>query len=219
LNVTKPITLLFCALGVLGNFKPMEDLEYKRQLINYISERIELTEQEKEKIASYYSVRKVAKKDHLFEQGAPCVVECFVVQGTLRVYYTDLKGLEHVLNFAFPDWWVGDMASFLSGDPSSLSVQALEDTTVLVIDPERKEALLQAVPKLERFFRMIIQKHLSAFQKRFLLTISASAAERYHELIQRSPGIEQLVPQHQIASYLGILPESLSRMKKQLLKQ
>ena len=67
-------------------------------------------------------------------------------------------------------------------------------------------------------FRIISQKHLTVLQKRFLLTVSANAAERFQELIQRSPGIEQLVPQHQIASYLGILPESLSRMKKQMNK-
>jgi CRP-like cAMP-binding protein len=197
----------------------MEEAQYKQKLIAYISERIDLNTEERDKIASFYKIHKVSKKEHLFEQGAPCVVECFVVSGTLRVYYTDQKGLEHVLNFAFSDWWVGDMASFLSGEPSTLSVQALEDTIVLSIDPESKEELLNAVPKLERFFRIIIQKHLSAFQKRFLLTISASAAERYEELIRRSPGIEQLVPQHQIASYLGILPESLSRMKKQLLNR
>ncbi len=197
----------------------MEDHAFKQRLINYISKRIELTEDEKERILSFYSIQHIEKKEHLFEQGAPCVVECFVLSGTMRVYYTDPKGLEHVLNFAFPDWWLGDMAAFLSGEPSSLSVQALEDSVVLSIDPERKEALLASVPKLERFFRIIIQKHLSAFQKRFLLTMSASAAERYFELIQRSPGIEQLVPQHQIASYLGILPESLSRMKKRLLNK
>lgn len=183
-----------------------------------MSQRIALSEEEQERILPFYTIKRIPKKEHLFEQGAPCVVECFVVSGTMRVYYTDTKGLEHVLNFAFPDWWVGDMAAFLNGEPSSLSIQALEDAIVLQINPEQKEALLQAVPKLERFFRIIIQKHLSAFQKRFLLTVSASAADRYRELIQRSPGIEQLVPQHQIASYLGILPESLSRMKKQILK-
>jgi len=88
----------------------------------------------------------------------------------------------------------------------------------LVIDPTEKEVLLKKVPKLERLFRLMIQKNLSVLQKRFLLTISANASDRYLELIERSPGIEQLVPQHQIASYLGIHPESLSRMKKQLLK-
>jgi CRP-like cAMP-binding protein len=196
----------------------MEEDVLKQRLIDYMSQRIELSEEEKERILPFYTIKRISKKEHLFEQGAPCVVECFVVIGTMRVYFTDTKGLEHVLNFAFPDWWVGDMAAFLNGEPSSLSIQALEDTVLLSIDPKKKEELLQTIPKLERFFRLIIQKHLSAFQKRFLLTVSASAADRYKELTQRSPGIEQLVPQHQIASYLGILPESLSRMKKQLLK-
>ena len=120
--------------------------------------------------------------------------------------------------FAFPEWWVGDMASFNTGEFSSLNLQVLEDTIALVIDPSEKEVLLEKVPKLERLFRLMIQKNLSVLQKRFLLTISANASDRYLELIERSPGIEQLVPQHQIASYLGIHPESLSRMKKQLLK-
>ena len=110
------------------------------------------------------------------------------------------------------------MASFNTGEFSSLNLQVLEDTIALVIDPSEKEVLLEKVPKLERLFRLMIQKNLSVLQKRFLLTISANASDRYLELIERSPGIEQLVPQHQIASYLGIHPESLSRMKKQLLK-
>jgi CRP-like cAMP-binding protein len=111
---------------------------------------------------------------------------------------------------------MGDMASFNSTEPSATSAQALEKSTILTINPIKKEALFAKVPALERFFRLIVQKHLTVLQKRFLLTVSASAAERYQELIRRAPGIEQLVPQHQIASYLGILPESFSRMKKQL---
>ena len=191
---------------------------YKDQLIEHLSQRIDLTEKEKQTIREAYSLIEIKKKKHLFEQGSTCLLEAFVVKGTFRVYYIDLKGLEHVLYFAFMDWWVGDIASFNSGEPSGLNAQALEDSLLLVIDREKKEKLLKDVPALEKFFRIITQKHLTVLQKRFLLTISASAAERYQELLQRSPGIEQLVPQHQIASYLGILPESLSRMKKQLLK-
>ena len=191
---------------------------YKDQLIDHLSQRITLTETEKQIIRDAYSLLEIKKKKHLFEQGSICQLEAYVVNGTFRVYYTDLKGLEHVLYFAFKDWWVGDIASFNSGEPSGLNAQALEDSLLLVIDREKMHKLLEEVPALEKFFRIITQKHLTVLQKRFLLTISASAVERYQELIQRSPGIEQLVPQHQIASYLGILPESLSRMKKQLLK-
>ena len=195
----------------------MNETAYKNQLIEYISARIELTQKERELIANAYSVQKFKKKQFLFEQGKICISEAFVVAGTFRIYYVDSKGLEHVLYFAFKDWWAGDIASFNSGEPSGLAAQALEESVALVIDPIKKEALFNKIPALERLFRIITQKHLTVLQKRFLLTVSANAAERYDELIKRSPGIEQLVPQHQIASYLGILPESLSRMKKQLL--
>jgi hypothetical protein len=88
-----------------------------------------------------------------------------------------------------------------------------------IVGKEEIDQLFQDVPKLERLFRIITQRTLSVLQKRFFLTVSANAEERYEELIQRHAGIEQLVPQHQIASYLGILPESLSRMKKQLMER
>jgi CRP-like cAMP-binding protein len=196
----------------------MNESAYKNQLIEYIASRIEISPNEREIIANAYSIKTFKKKQFLFEQGKICDTEAFVVAGTFRIYYVDSKGLEHVLYFAFKDWWAGDIASFNSGEPSGLAAQALEEGIALVIDPIKKEELFKQVPSLERLFRVITQKHLTVLQKRFLLTVSANAAERYDELIKRSPGIEQLVPQHQIASYLGILPESLSRMKKQLLK-
>ena len=196
----------------------MNETAYKNQLVEYIASRIDITPKEREIISNAYSLQSYKKKQFLFEQGQVCHIEAFVVRGTFRIFYVDSKGLEHVLYFAFKDWWAGDIASFNSAEPSGLSAQALEESIALVIDPVKKEELLKQVPALERLFRIITQKHLTVLQKRFLLTVSANANERYNELIKRSPGIEQLVPQHQIASYLGILPESLSRMKKQLLK-
>lgn len=196
----------------------MSQSQYHQQLLSYISTRVSITEADKRLISDAYTLLELKKKDHLFESGKPCKVEGFVVQGSFRLYYVDMKGLEHVLYFAFQDWWVGDIASFYTEMPAMLNAQALEDSKILVIDPFKKEELFRALPALERLFRIITQKHLVVLQKRFLLTVSANAVERYQELIKRSPGIEQLVPQHQIASYLGILPESLSRMKKQMLK-
>lgn len=186
------------------------------QLINYIASRVKIDDQDKAFIRQYYTLRKLKKKEMLFQQGEHCQLEAFVISGSFRIFYVDSKGMEHVLYFAFPDWWVGDMASFYSGDTAVLNAQALEESFVLTIDPKNKENLFAKVPSLERLFRIITQKHLTVVQKRLLLSYSASAAERYQELLKRSPGIEQLVPQHQIASYLGILPESLSRLKKQL---
>lgn len=190
--------------------------ELQSRLTDYIAQRVTISDEDKKLISEAYQIKKLKRKEILFNQGEKCVLEAFVLSGTFRIFYADSKGLEHVLYFAFPDWWVGDIASFYSGEPAALSAQALEESVVLTIDPMTKEELFKKIPSLERLFRVITQKHLTVVQKRLLLSYSASAAERYQELLKRSPGIEQLVPQHQIASYLGILPESLSRLKKQI---
>jgi len=191
----------------------------RKQLIDYINLKIELNQEEQEKVANAYNLRQVKKKDFFLEEGTQCIYQGFVVGGTFRIFYTDKKSLEHVLYFAFKDWWIGDIASFFDDVPTKLNAQAMEDSWILAIGKEEIDQLFQDVPKLERLFRIITQRTLSVLQKRFFLTVSANAEERYEELIQRHAGIEQLVPQHQIASYLGILPESLSRMKKQLMER
>jgi CRP-like cAMP-binding protein len=166
---------------------------------------------------TYYHLRKVSKKDFFLQEGSTNFNQGFVVDGTLRVFYTDAKGNEHVLYFAFADWWVGDLSAFHFDDAATLNVQALEESYILEISKEDLEYLFDKIPALERLFRVMAQRTLAVLQKRFLMTVSAHAEERYQELLQRHPGIEQIVAQHQIASYLGILPESLSRMKKKLL--
>jgi CRP-like cAMP-binding protein len=185
-------------------------------LFQNISKRVPLEPQDKMHFKDLFKLQKFDKKSFLFNQGKSGEWNGFVLTGTWRVFHCDDKGSEHVLYFAFPDWWLGDMTINGSENTAFYSAQTLEDSYLMIINKEQKEQLLMQVPALERFFRIITERHLAVLQKRFLLTISTNAVERYKELIQRSPGIEQLVPQHQIASYLGILPESLSRMKKQL---
>ncbi len=197
----------------------MEETQAKQQLLNYINERISLTDEEKNIVANAFHLRSFKKKEYFLEQGRPNRMEAFVVSGTFRVFHTDIKSTEHVLYFGFRDWWVGDSASFNTDIPSLLNVQALEESSLLFINWEDKERLYDSVPKLERLFRIITMRTLTVLQKRFFLTVGASAEDRYLELLERHPGIEQLVPQHQIASYLGILPESLSRMKKHLIER
>ncbi len=195
----------------------MNELTAKKQLLDYINERVFLSEEEQELVASAFKLKQFKKKEFFLEQGKPNKLEGFVVSGTFRVFHIDNKLTEHVLYFGFKDWWVGDSASFNSDIPSFLTIQAMEESWLLFVTWEDKERLYETVPKLERLFRIITMRTLTVLQKRFFLTVGASAEDRYQELIQRHPGIEQLVPQHQIASYLGILPESLSRMKKLLL--
>jgi CRP-like cAMP-binding protein len=197
----------------------MEELQAKKQLLDYINERISLTEEEQKIVSDAFHLKAFKKKEFFLEQGRPNRQEAFVLSGTFRVFHIDNKSMEHVLYFGFKDWWVGDSASFNSDIPSFLNVQAMEDSWLLQIQSEDKEKLYMEVPKLERLFRIITMRTLTVLQKRFFLTVGASAEDRYLELLERHQGIEQLVPQHQIASYLGILPESLSRMKKQLIER
>lgn len=189
------------------------------QLIRYIKDKINLLPAEEELVKQRFHLQKMKRKEYFLQEGQECFSQGFIVDGTFRVFFTDQKGSEHVLYFGFKDWWVGDIASFHSHEPSKMNIQAMEDSYILAFSQPDLDFLFEQIPAFERMFRIMTQRTLAVLQKRFLLTISANAEERYKELIQRHPGIEQLVPQHQIASYLGILPESLSRMKKLLYKK
>ena len=190
-----------------------------RDLFTYIQQRVTLSETDKSFIKQRFTLRNIKRKTYFLREGDLGFEQAFIIAGTMRVFYIDGKSQEHVLYFGFKDWWIGDLASFELRSPSQLNVQALEDTWVLTFTHDGIDEIFQHIPQMERLFRMMAQRTLAVLQKRLFLTVSASAEERYLALIERHPSIEQLVPQHQIASYLGILPESLSRMKKQRIQK
>jgi CRP-like cAMP-binding protein len=188
-------------------------------LFSYIQQRVTLTELDKAFIRNRFTLRHLVRKSYFLREGDIGFEQAFIISGTMRVFYIDGKAQEHVLYFGFKDWWIGDLASFELRSPSQLNVQALEDTWLLAFTQDGIDEIFKHIPQMERLFRMMAQRTLAVLQKRLFLTVSASAEERYLALIERHPSIEQLVPQHQIASYLGILPESLSRMKKQRIQK
>lgn len=190
-----------------------------QDLFTYIEQRVSLSEADKVFIKQRFTLRNIKRKSYFLREGDLGFEQAFIISGTMRVFYIDGKAQEHVLYFGFKDWWIGDLASFELRSPSQLNVQALEDTWVLAFTHDGIDEIFQKIPQMERLFRMMAQRTLAVLQKRLFLTVSASAEERYLALIERHPSIEQLVPQHQIASYLGILPESLSRMKKQRIQK
>lgn len=159
------------------------------------------------------------KKTLLLRQGEICRFEAYIVKGCVRKYYIDQSGNEVVLQFAVEDWWVSDIGSFAEQKPSNLFIETLEDTELLVIDHENKEMLFQELPHLERVFRIMLQRAYTVLESRFYAAVSHSAESRYLEFIKTYPNILQRVPQQQIASYLGITPESLSRIKANLYKK
>jgi CRP-like cAMP-binding protein len=187
---------------------------YQRILQN-VSRFIQLTEEEQQFFTSLLQAKKLRKRQYLLQEGDICRNEYFVNSGCLRTYFTDDKGVEHVVQFAPEDWWVGDMYSFITQTPARYAIDALEDTEVLFFDKPTEEKLYQNVPKFERFFRLLLQNAFVAQQNRILSAMSDTAEERYKNFIEKYPHLEQRLPQHQIASYLGITPESLSRIRRQ----
>jgi CRP-like cAMP-binding protein len=128
----------------------------------------------------------------------------------------DHKGDEHVLQFAVRDWWISDLNSFLSGRPATYSIDALQDSEVLLLESESREKLLGTIPAMERFFRLLLEANYISQNRRIEESLSKSAEERYLAFMTTYPTIVEQIPQTQIASFLGITPQSLSRIRKEL---
>jgi len=182
----------------------------------HIEKRIHLTEEEFNLSSPFFTSRKVKKRQFLLQEGDVCWQLAFVNSGCLREYTVDHKGDEHIIQFAIEDWWISDFNSFLSGEPTKHNIDALENSDLLVIDKSARENLFESVPKMERFFRLLMEANYIATHKRINQALSASAEERYLAFIQNYPKMVEQIPQNQIASYLGITPQSLSRIRKEL---
>jgi len=185
-------------------------------LFQKFDEKVNLTEEEKELSKTFFAPKKLTKKQYLLPEGDPYRSIAFVEKGMLRLYAIDEKGAEHVVQFAFEGWWIADQYSFLTGEPSIYTIDALEDCELLLLTKQAEDQLLEKIPKMEKYFRILLQNNLIATQRRLMSSLSHSAEEKYLELVTSCPTIPQRVPQHMMASYLGITPETLSRIRKQM---
>jgi CRP-like cAMP-binding protein len=183
---------------------------------NNINKRITLTDAEFDHFTSFLQNQTLKKKEFLLKAGEVSKHLAFVNRGGFRTYSIDKTGEEHILQFSLEDWWVGDAYSALTQKPSTYFIEALEDSDVHLIDYQIFEQIYAEIPKFERFFRILSQNRFIALQERINGELSASAEERYLDLLNRYPTLPQRVPQQYIASFLGIQPPSLSRIRKQL---
>lgn len=183
-------------------------------LLQKFDEKVQLTPEEKELCKTFFLPKKLRKRQYLLQEGDPCRYIAFVEKGMLRSYSIDEKGLEHIIQFAFEGWWISDQYSFLTGEPSTYTIDALEECELLLLTKAAEEELMEKVPKMERYFRLLLQNSLIATQSRLVSSLSQPAEKRYHDLVGSCPTIPQRVPQHMMASFLGITPETLSRIRK-----
>jgi len=156
------------------------------------------------------------KKDVIVEEGKQCNYIYFLTEGSCYSYFMDEKGEEHAIQFALAGYWISDLYSFFSGKKAIYTIQALEPTKVLVLNKESFQKACDTMPAFDRYFRLLIQNAFVALQYRLAKTNSEDAEHRYIEFAQIHPQFVQQIPQYLIASYLGIKPQSLSRIRKDL---
>lgn len=190
-----------------------------QQINQYVARCISLNEKELAFFHSALHRKTIKKKTFLLQQGQICDFEAYIIKGCIKIYYLDKEGNEVILLFAVEDWWVSDIDSFSNQSTSNLFIETLEDCELFVLNYADKKRLYQQVPKLERMFRLMVQRAYVVLQQRFFATISQPAEERYLDFLKRYPSIPQRVAQHQIAAYLGISPEFLSKIRAKLAHQ
>jgi CRP-like cAMP-binding protein len=167
-------------------------------------------------IESVLVKRSVKKRKPLLMEGDTSRYLYFVEKGALRSYTTDEKGVEHIVQLVIEDHWVADLSSFVAQTPGKMNIEAIEDSDLLLLPHVELESLLEQIPPLERYFRHLYQRAYFSLQQRYISGVSNTAEDRYRLLISEFPQIATRIPLIYIASYLGITPESLSRIRKQI---
>lgn len=180
------------------------------------NERAPLTPEEEAFIKQFLTPKKLRKKQYLLQEGDVCKAIAFVEKGALRSYTVDDTGTEHIMQFAVEGWVISDLYSFLTGEPATYNIDAIEDAELILISKSAHEELLKTSVKYQTFNRELITGAYIGLQKRLNSIISFTLEERYEGFMAKYPHIAQRVPQHMIASYLGLTPETLSRVRRRI---
>ena len=189
------------------------------QLLKTVQQKVTLTSDEAELLKQFFTLKKVRKRQYMLNEGEVCKYNLFVAKGLLRAFGVEENGYEQVVQFAVEGWWISDLNSFFSGDVAVYNIEALEDCELLLLTRQSMDKMLEKLPKMERYFRLLMQNHIVALRQRIIASQRHSAEERYIRLIEGFPTILARVPQQYIASYLGMTPETLSRVRKQISEQ
>ncbi|GAA4454561.1 Crp/Fnr family transcriptional regulator [Nibrella saemangeumensis] len=186
------------------------------QLFTSIAGKVGVSPEALQLCTRYFMPKKLRKRQYLLQEGDVCNRLAFVEKGALYAYSLDSKGSSRVIQFAFEGWWIADLYSFFTQEPSSLHIEALEDSEVLLLEREQHQRLLEEVPAYETYTRILYQNAYVALQRRVEGTLGLTAEEKYARLLEQHPATLQRVPLHLVASYLGVTPETLSRIRRQL---
>ncbi len=183
------------------------------QLYKSIHQIVTLTDEEWELCKNSFRPKRMLKRQFLLQEGDVCRDLAFVEKGALYSYSVDSKGNQHVIRFAFEGWWMANLQSFFTEEPTRLNIEVFEESELLMLSKQNHETLLDKVPAYERYHRIIVQNAYVALQQRVENALGLTAEEKYARLIEQSPQFMNRVPLNLVASYLGITPETLSRVR------
>lgn len=192
----------------------MNDEGIKLTLIRHFRETVALSDTDAASVLPRLEVSRLSRREHLLRPGQVSRHMQFIASGSMRCYRMDDKGQEHTLQLGIENWWINDLYSFLTGEPSQLHVQAIEPCTLVQLNRDDLEQLYRLIPAVSDFFRLKFQQAYIHLQKRTMDAMSNDAHSRYRAFIREYRDIGQRVPQYMIASYLGITPEFLSHLRK-----
>lgn len=185
-------------------------------LIDNIQRHLTLTEEEKQFIHSICIIKHLPRGSHLLQEGTVCRYDAFVLKGSLKGYMVNsATGKEEILFLAIADWWACDLESFHNQTASSMAITAITPATVALISRPAFDELLEKVPRLEKYFRIILQNHAVSLQRRIYFRNALDATTRYREFLEKYPSLNAQIPQYLVASYLGISAEMLSKIRAQ----
>ena len=191
-------------------------MEKYNNILQNIARYVSLSDTEKEKLISIIRTTKIKKRQFIDQPGYTCKYRNYVVKGAFRSYFIDNDGKEHTVQIAVEDWFVSDFYSYITQTPDTLYVEALEDSTIQQMTYDDIEGLCKEIHALSEYFRVSTEKAFAFSRKRALSNLSMTAEEKYLELLERYPDIVRRVPQKVIASYLGMTPEFMSKIRKNL---
>ncbi|WP_184548163.1 Crp/Fnr family transcriptional regulator [Mucilaginibacter sp. FT3.2] len=189
-------------------------------LFNYIQEISgkQLSDDDKHLLTVHFKPKKLRKRQYFLQEGDVCKYIGFIVKGSARTFTVDEKGHEHILKLSLENWWLADFESFYLLTPSRFNIEALEDLEVLQSTNAQIEEFLKQIPAFSAMANVISQNYTIANQNRMQAAMSFTAEERYEDLISNYPHFLQRFPQNMLASYLGLSPETLSRIRKNSFK-
>lgn len=183
-----------------------------------ITKFVNLTEEQIHDFSDAFTIKNIPKKKYVLQSGEICRFEGFVIKGLFKIYHINDLGKEHIIYFASEGWWLLDAKSFYSQTPSELYMQAIEDSEVLMINKADKEKIIDRIPELNKMYRLVLEHITATLQNRFIVKSGKTAEERYTEFLETFPQLNNRLTNIQIAAYLDIAHETVSKIRNSITK-